>query len=63
MSIQASRPPEPRLKASLTCPACRGQMNLALVEPIMFSGGHEEVTYKCEKCGGEIKRSVKGHSY
>ncbi len=38
-------------------------MALTFVTPIMFSDGHEEVTYTCQKCGGEIKRSIKGQSY
>ncbi len=62
MPTQPFSSPEPRLTAPKKCPACGGRMAVAFVTPVMFSDGQEDVTYKCQKCGGEITRSVKGRA-
>ena len=41
------------------CPKCQGRMTVKQVSPVLFASGIDDVTYSCEGCGTEIKRSVK----
>jgi hypothetical protein len=41
------------------CPQCQGAMIVRLVEPLMFARDVDDMTYRCESCGTEIKRAVK----
>jgi len=41
------------------CPACARPMGLRQVASGLFASGVDELTYDCEKCGTEVKRTVK----
>ncbi len=41
------------------CPGCRKTMVFKDKEHILFSNGLTDVTYRCESCGTETKRTVK----
>ena len=34
-------------------------MVLRLVAPVLFASGLDDVIYGCEKCGTEVKRTIK----
>jgi len=40
------------------CPGCHVRMTYKTVIPLMSPGGTDEITYRCLKCGTEIKRQV-----
>jgi ssDNA-binding Zn-finger/Zn-ribbon topoisomerase 1 len=63
MSTPQPTSSEQRPKSAETCPECGGRMVVSVVIPIMFSDGREDITYRCQECGGEIKRSGKAQSY
>jgi RNase P subunit RPR2 len=41
------------------CPGCHKPMKPGRPEPILFAKGLADITYVCEKCGTETKRTVK----
>lgn len=40
------------------CPQCQRRMIVKLVTPVLFASDIDEVTYTCERCGTETKRTV-----
>ena len=52
----APRGQQPRVP---TCPVCQRRMSVKLIEPVLFASGLDDVTYACESCGTETKRSIK----
>jgi hypothetical protein len=49
----------PGATAPPACPQCRNAMRIRLVEPVMFAGDLDDMTYRCEACGTEAKRTVR----
>jgi RNase P subunit RPR2 len=43
------------------CPGCRKTMVFTDKENILFADGLADVTYRCETCGTETKRTIKDH--
>jgi uncharacterized Zn finger protein len=41
------------------CPKCTRAMTIKQVMPLMFTTDIDDVLYRCEDCGTELKRSVK----
>lgn len=41
------------------CPKCERRMSVRTSIPALFAGASEEVTYRCELCDTDVKRSVK----
>ena len=41
------------------CPQCNRGMTVKQVTPVLFASELDDVTYGCEKCGTETKRTVK----
>jgi hypothetical protein len=41
------------------CPTCERRMTVKQVMPLLFASGLDDVIYGCEKCGTEIRRTVK----
>ena len=41
------------------CPGCQKTMVFKDKEHILFSNGLTDVTYRCESCGTETKRTIK----
>jgi|GraSoiStandDraft_54_1057290.scaffolds.fasta_scaffold598463_2 C4-type Zn-finger protein len=39
------------------CPNCKSEMTVAMVTPLFFFDGLDEVTYRCTKCSVEMKRT------
>ena len=44
---------------NLLCPACGQRTVLRQVAAGLFASGLDEVIYGCEKCGTEVKRTIK----
>jgi hypothetical protein len=40
------------------CPQCERRMTIKQVAPVLFASNLDDVTYGCEKCGTEAKRTV-----
>jgi hypothetical protein len=40
------------------CPQCERRMTTKQVAPVLFASNLDDVTYGCEKCGTEAKRTV-----
>jgi hypothetical protein len=40
------------------CPQCRRAMQLRVVEPVMFTSDLDDMTYRCENCDTEARRTV-----
>ncbi len=51
--------PKPGQPEPPECPACKRRMAVTLVTPVLFASELDDVTYKCDRCGGEIKRTIK----
>jgi NAD-dependent SIR2 family protein deacetylase len=50
---------EPKRQAAIPkCPQCQDQMVRKRVELVLFASNLDDVTYGCEKCGTEMKRTV-----
>lgn len=45
LRIRAGPPP-----ITEVCPDCKGRMTVTEVRALLFMGGVENITYKCEKC-------------
>jgi DNA-directed RNA polymerase subunit RPC12/RpoP len=41
------------------CPTCERRMAVKQVTPLLFASELDDVIYGCEKCGTEVKRTVK----
>lgn len=41
------------------CPTCQRRMVIRQVAPVLLASGLDDIVYGCEKCGTEIKRTVK----
>lgn len=41
------------------CPQCQSRMKVDQVTPVLFASDFDDVTFGCEKCGAEVKRTVK----
>ena len=41
------------------CPTCERRMAVKQVAPVLFASELDDVIYGCEKCGIEVKRTVK----
>ena len=44
------------------CPNCKSEMTITEVTPIFLADGLEDVTYRCEGCRSEMKRTFKRRS-
>jgi len=51
--FSASKPKSP------ACPKCTRAMTIKQIMPLMFTTDIDDVLYRCEDCGTELKRSVK----
>ena len=51
--------PAVNVPASVTCPDCGTHMAAVAVVPLRFSESDEDVTYRCRKCRGELKITLK----
>lgn len=51
-----AKPPGPE---NPPCPTCQRRMVVRQVMPVLFAAGVDDVVYGCEKCGTEVKRTVK----
>ena len=49
-----------RIIGTVLCPGCKEPMQVRRREPILFSKALTDVTYCCEICGTETKRTMKG---
>ena len=58
---QSSGPPPVRSTGTRkpVCPHCEQRMVVRTVVPVLFAGSLDDVTYACEGCGVEVKRTVK----
>jgi len=58
MTAAPTRPPVPTVA---TCPSCRADMPVVAVAPVLSgkddSHTADEVTYRCPKCGTEVRRT------
>jgi uncharacterized protein with PIN domain len=45
------------------CIKCGSEMRIVTIMPVLFSGGLDELAYRCENCGGEVKYTARSHSY
>jgi ribosomal protein L37AE/L43A len=41
------------------CPKCQGGMSVKQVSPVLFASDFDEMIYRCDECGAEIKRTVR----
>jgi transposase-like protein len=44
------------------CPNCKSKMRMTEVTPIFLADGLEDVTYRCNACRSEMKRTFKRRS-
>ena len=44
------------------CPNCKSKMRLMEVTPIFLADGLEDVTYRCNGCRSDLKRTFKRRS-
>ena|SRR5947209_14969959 len=42
-----------------TCPNCQGEMTVTRITPVIFTDGHDDITYHCAACGSELRRTYK----
>jgi len=40
------------------CPDCGGSASITAMFPVMFPPAVEEITYRCNTCGGETKVQI-----
>jgi hypothetical protein len=56
-------PPRPSGRKTSTaipdCPQCERRMTVKQVTPVLFASNLDDVTYGCETCATEAKRTVK----
>jgi hypothetical protein len=43
----------------LVCPDCGGPMCVLAIAPVPFENRADEITYRCDGCGTELKRVTK----
>jgi DNA-directed RNA polymerase subunit RPC12/RpoP len=56
----AIQPKIHRILPNVTCPGCRVWMMPIVVDSV--PADRIDVTYRCDRCGTEIQRTVKSHS-
>ena len=54
-----ARPGGKRRQRFPNCPQCERRMTVKQVAPVLFASDLDDVTYGCETCGTEAKRTVK----
>lgn len=59
MPPRSGGPQSPPKAGPPPCPNCRRTMAISQVTPVLFASGLDDVVFRCEKCGGEAKRTVK----
>jgi hypothetical protein len=65
MSLQRSDKPGPvaAVRAGGSeqpeCPKCKRAMSVRQIEPVLFASNVDNVTYACDRCGAETKRTIK----
>jgi len=62
MRIHVSSPTEARpnfVLAAPSCPICKAEMRFVRATPIIFTPGLADVSYVCDECGQETKRTLK----
>jgi DNA-directed RNA polymerase subunit RPC12/RpoP len=59
MSPRSGGPVSPLSTKNPPCPTCERRMTVKQVTPVLFASGLDDVIYGCEKCGAEVKRTVK----
>jgi DNA-directed RNA polymerase subunit M/transcription elongation factor TFIIS len=57
-ALMRSRPTM-NVPASVTCPDCGTHMAAIAVAPQRLSDGDEDVTYRCRRCRGELRITLK----
>jgi DNA-directed RNA polymerase subunit RPC12/RpoP len=41
------------------CPQCGRRMTAKQARPVLFASSVDDVTYRCDKCDTEVKRTVR----
>lgn len=41
------------------CPKCHGRMVVKQISSVLFASNLDDMVFACEKCGTEVKRTVK----
>ena len=50
--------PSPADLTAVLCPRCQLPMMRGAAKPIMFTSGLSDVSYSCESCGTETRRTL-----
>ncbi len=61
-SSTSNGPPIFATTSAPKCLECNKTMIMTLMTPLIFAKGVDQITYTCEKCGSEQRRTVPGRN-
>jgi DNA-directed RNA polymerase subunit RPC12/RpoP len=59
MPPRSGGPANPPGPENPPCPTCERRMVIRQVAPVLFTSELDDIIYGCEKCGTEVKRTIK----